>query len=108
MMGGLFGVVSKSDCVSDMFFGTDYHSHLGTKRGGMAVHNREGFSRYIHNIENAPFRSKFELDIQKMKGNKGIGVISDYEDQPLLIQSHLGKYALVLIWENTPSSPLES
>ncbi len=97
MMGGLFGVVSKSDCVSDLFFGTDYHSHLGTRRGGMAVINPEGFSRYIHNIENAQFRSKFELDIQKMKGNKGIGVISDYEDQPLLIRSHLGKYALVTV-----------
>lgn len=96
-MGGLFGVVSKSDCVSDLFFGTDYHSHLGTRRGGMAVINPEGFSRYIHNIENAQFRSKFELDIQKMKGNKGIGVISDYEDQPLLIRSHLGKYALVTV-----------
>jgi amidophosphoribosyltransferase len=97
MMGGLFGVVSRSDCVSDLFFGTDYHSHLGTRRGGMAVYNLEGFSRYIHNIENAPFRSKFELDIQNMKGNKGIGVISDYEDQPLLIQSHLGKYAIVTV-----------
>jgi amidophosphoribosyltransferase len=97
MMGGLFGVVSKSDCVSDLFFGTDYHSHLGTRRGGMAVNNPEGFSRYIHNIENAQFRSKFELDVQKMKGRKGIGVISDYEDQPLLIQSHLGKYALVTV-----------
>ncbi len=97
MMGGLFGVVSKSDCVSDLFFGTDYHSHLGTRRGGMAVNNPEGFSRYIHSIENAPFRSKFELDIQNMKGNKGIGVISDYEDQPLLIRSHLGKYALITV-----------
>ena len=96
-MGGLFGVVSKSDCVSDLFFGTDYHSHLGTRRGGMAVNNPEGFSRYIHSIESAPFRSKFELDIQNMKGNKGIGVISDYEDQPLLIRSHLGKYALVTV-----------
>ncbi len=96
-MGGLFGVASKTDCVNDLFFGTDYHSHLGTRRGGMAVTNPEGFSRYIHNIENAPFRSKFELDIQNMKGNKGIGVISDYEDQPLLIQSHLGKYALITV-----------
>ena len=96
-MGGLFGVVSKSDCVSDLFFGTDYHSHLGTRRGGMAVNNPEGFSRYIHSIESAPFRTKFELDIQNMKGNKGIGVISDYEDQPLLIRSHLGKYALITV-----------
>lgn len=96
-MGGLFGVVSRKDCVSDLFYGTDYHSHLGTKRGGLAVQNSEGFTRFIHNIENAQFRSKFELDIQKMSGNKGIGVISDYDDQPLLIRSHLGKYAVVTV-----------
>ncbi len=96
-MGGLFGVVSKKDCVSDLFYGTDYHSHLGTKRGGLAVQNSEGFTRFIHNIENAQFRSKFELDIQKMSGNKGIGVISDYDDQPILIRSHLGKYAVVTV-----------
>ena len=106
MMGGLFGVVSKSDCVSDLFFGTDYHSHLGTRRGGMAVNNPEGFSRYIHSIESAPFRTKFELDIQNMKGNKGIGVISDYEDQPLLIRSHLGKYALITVGVITNSDNL--
>jgi len=105
-MGGLFGVVSKSDCVSDLFFGTDYHSHLGTRRGGMAVNNPEGFSRYIHSIESAPFRTKFELDIQNMKGNKGIGVISDYEDQPLLIRSHLGKYALITVGVITNSDNL--
>lgn len=96
-MGGLFGVVSKKDCVSDLFYGTDYHSHLGTRRGGLAVQNSEGFTRFIHNIENAQFRSKFELDIQNMSGNKGIGVISDYDDQPLLIRSHLGKYAVVTV-----------
>ena len=96
-MGGLFGVVSKEDCVSDLFFGTDYHSHLGTKRGGLAVINPEGFIRYIHNIENAQFRSKFEDDLHKMHGNKGIGVISDHDDQPLLIRSHLGKYAIVTV-----------
>jgi len=96
-MGGLFGVVSREDCVDDLFFGTDYHSHLGTKRGGMAVKNPEGFIRYIHNIENDQFRSKFEQDIQKMNGTKGIGVISDYDDQPLLIRSHLGKYAIVTV-----------
>jgi len=96
-MGGLFGVVSKEDCVSDLFFGTDYHSHLGTKRGGLAVINPEGFIRYIHNIENAQFRSKFEDDLFKMHGNKGIGVISDHDDQPLLIRSHLGKYAIVTV-----------
>lgn len=96
-MGGLFGVVSKKDCVSDLFYGTDYHSHLGTKRGGLAVNNPDGFIRFIRNIENAQFRSKFELDIPKMYGNKGIGIISDYEDQPLLIHSHLGKYAIVTV-----------
>ena len=96
-MGGLFGVISDQDCVSDLFFGTDYHSHLGTKRGGLAVKNDEGFIRFIHNIENAQFRSKFENDIKTMSGNKGIGVISDYDDQPLLIRSHLGNYAIVTV-----------
>ena len=78
-MGGFFGVASKSDCLFDLFFGTDYHSHLGTRRGGMAVYGPNGFDRAIHNIENAPFRTKFEKDMQKMKGNIGIGCISDYE-----------------------------
>lgn len=96
-MGGLFAVVSKDECVSDLFYGTDYHSHLGTKRGGLAVLNPEGFTRFIHSIENDQFRSKFELDIPKMSGNRGIGVISDYDDQPLLIRSHLGKYAIVTV-----------
>ena len=96
-MGGLFGVVSNQDCVVDLFYGTDYHSHLGTKRGGLAVVNPDGFQRYIHSIENAQFRSKFETDINKMKGNMGIGVISDFEDQPLLIRSHLGDFALVTV-----------
>jgi amidophosphoribosyltransferase len=96
-MGGLFGVVSKEDCVSDLFYGTDYHSHLGTTRGGLAVKNPEEFIRFIHNIENAQFRSKFEQDITKMHGTKGIGVISDYDNQPLLIRSHLGKYAIVTV-----------
>lgn len=96
-MGGLFGVVSKQDCTNDLFYGTDYHSHLGTRRGGLAVKKTDGFIRFIHNIENAQFRSKFELDILKMQGKSGIGVISDYEDQPLLIRSHLGKYAIVTV-----------
>ena len=96
-MGGLFGVVSKTDCVTDLFFGTDYHSHFGTKRGGLAVLNPSGFTRFIHNIENAQFRSKFETDIKTMSGNKGIGVISDFDDQPLLIRSHLGNYAIVTV-----------
>lgn len=96
-MGGFFGVVSKDDCIPDLFYGTDYHSHLGTKRGGLAVNNSKGFIRYIHDISNTPFRSKFEEDIVKMHGNKGIGVISDTEDQPILICSHLGTYAIVTI-----------
>jgi amidophosphoribosyltransferase len=96
-MGGLFGVVSKQDCVADLFYGTDYHSHLGTKRGGLAVKSHEGITRFIHNIENAQFRSKFEDDITKLMGNRGIGIISDTEDQPVLIRSHLGNYSLVTV-----------
>jgi len=96
-MGGFFGVVSKNDCIVDLFYGTDYHSHLGTKRGGLAVVNNQEFTRFIHDITNAPFRSKFEDDINKMHGNKGIGVISDFEDQPLMIYSHLGTYAIVTV-----------
>jgi amidophosphoribosyltransferase len=96
-MGGIFGVASRSDCVLDLFYGTDYHSHLGTKRGGLAVLHAKGFSRYIHNIENAQFRSKFEDDIPRMKGETGIGCISDTEPQPLLIGSHLGRYAIVTV-----------
>lgn len=96
-MGGFFGVVSKEDCISDLFYGTDYHSHLGTKRGGLAVKNNKEFIRYIHDISNTPFRSKFENDIGKMHGNKGIGIISDTEDQPILVYSHLGNYAIVTV-----------
>ncbi len=96
-MGGFFGVVSSTDCVSDLFFGTDYHSHLGTVRGGLAVKDNHDFTRVIHDITNAQFKSKFEHDIGKMRGHWGIGVISDYEDQPLLIGSHLGTYAIVTV-----------
>ena len=96
-MGGLFGVASTSDCIGDLFFGTDYHSHLGTRRGGLAVKNPDGFTRCIHSIENAQFRSKFEMDIAGMSGPYGIGIISDYEDQPLLIRSHLGDFAIVTV-----------
>jgi len=96
-MGGLFGVVSKEDCVSDLFYGTDYHSHLGTCRGGLGVWNADGFTRHIHDITNAQFRSKFEDEIKTMQGNKGIGVISDNESQPLIIGSHLGVYAIVTV-----------
>ena len=92
-MGGLFGVASKTDCIMDLFYGVDYHSHLGTRRGGMATHGADGFCRSIHNIENSPFRTKFERDVEELTGNLGIGCISDYEPQPLLIQSHLGSFA---------------
>jgi amidophosphoribosyltransferase len=90
-------VVSTDDCVADLFYGTDYHSHLGTHRGGLAVHDGTGFKRYIHDITNAQFRSKFESDVLKLKGAMGIGVISDTDDQPLIIGSHLGNYALVTV-----------
>ena len=97
-MGGLFGAVSKGDCVFDLFFGTDYHSHLGTRRGGMAVYDREkGFQRSIHNIENSPFRTKFENDITEMTGHSGIGCISDSEPQPLIVRSHLGNFAITTV-----------
>ncbi|MFX1277948.1 MAG: amidophosphoribosyltransferase [Promethearchaeota archaeon] len=93
-MGGLFGVFSNKDCIDDLFYGTDYHSHLGTVRGGLAVKNSGGFQRYIKNITTSQFRSKFEKDITKMHGNKGIGVISDFDDQPLIINSQLGVFAI--------------
>ncbi|MBE5873426.1 MAG: amidophosphoribosyltransferase [Lachnospiraceae bacterium] len=97
-MGGFFGVASKEDCVFDLFFGTDYHSHLGTRRAGMAVYSKErGYERAIHNIENAPFRTKFDKDINEMSGNYGIGCISDYEPQPLLVRSHHGTYAICTV-----------
>lgn len=96
-MGGFFGVASKQDCVFDLFFGIDYHSHLGTRRGGMAVYGEDGFNRAIHNIENAPFRTKFDKDVQEMSGHMGIGCISDYEPQPLIVRSHHGTYALTTV-----------
>ncbi len=97
-MGGFFGVASKQDCMFDLFFGTDYHSHLGTRRAGMAVYDREkGFDRAIHNIENSPFRTKFDKDVASMKGGLGIGCISDYEPQPLIVRSHHGTYAIVTV-----------
>ena len=96
-MGGIFGVASKKNCVMDLFFGVDYHSHLGTRRGGMTVHGPEGFNKAIHNIENSPFRTKFESDVDEMEGNLGIGCISDNEPQPLLIQSHLGSFAITTV-----------
>ena len=96
-MGGFFGVASMTDCVTDLFYGTDYHSHLGTRRGGMVTTSDRGFKRNIHDISNAPFRTKFEEELPKHRGNLGLGVISDYEDQPLLIASHLGVYALATV-----------
>ena len=96
-MGGIFGVISKRSCALELFYGVDYHSHLGTRRGGMATYGPKGFNRAIHNIENSPFRTKFERDVQEMEGNMGIASISDFEPQPLLIQSHLGSFAIATV-----------
>lgn len=97
-MGGFFGVTSKSDCMVDVFFGTDYHSHLGTRRAGMAAyHEKIGMQREIHNIENSPFRTKFENILNEMEGNAAIGCISDTDPQPLLIKSRLGTYAICMV-----------
>ena len=97
-MGGFFGVASREDCLLDLFFGTDYHSHLGTRRAGMAVYRQDtGFNRAIHNIENSPFRTKFDKDVNEMEGNLGIGCISDYDPQPLIVRSHHGTYAIVTV-----------
>lgn len=96
-MGGIFGVASKNSCTLDLFFGVDYHSHLGTRRGGMAVYGEQGFIRSIHNIENTPFRTKFDRDLGELEGCLGIGCISDNEPQPLLIQSHLGSFAITTV-----------
>lgn len=96
-MGGFFGVASKNECALELFYGVDYHSHLGTRRGGMATYGAEGFNRAIHNIENSPFRTKFDHDVGEMKGNLGIGCISDFEPQPLLIQSKLGSFAITTV-----------
>lgn len=97
-MGGFFGAISKRDCVLDIFFGVDYHSHLGTRRGGMAIYDdRDGFQRQIHNIENTPFRTKFEKDLSDFHGRSGIGCISDSDPQPLLVRSHLGLYAITTV-----------
>ena len=97
-MGGIFGAVSKTDITADLFFGTDYHTHLGARRGGMAVYAPEtGFQRAIHNIENAPFRTKFGDDMDAMHGNMGIGCISDTDPQPVMVRSHLGSYVLTTV-----------
>ena len=96
-MGGFFGVASKKDCVLELFYGVDYHSHFGTRRGGMATYGEDGFNRAIHNIENSPFRTKFDRDVGEMKGYLGIGCISDFEPQPLLICSKLGSFAITTV-----------
>ena len=96
-MGGLFGTISKNDCVTDLYYGTDYHSHLGTKKGGMAVVNDIGIKRGIHNLENSYFRTKFESELKEFSGRSGIGVISDFEAQPIIIKSHLGEFAIVTV-----------
>lgn len=97
-MGGFFGTVSTRSCVTDLYYGTDYNSHMGTKRGGLATYSNErGFIRSIHNLESAYFRSKFEGDLGKFEGNSGIGVISDTDPQPMVINSHLGKFAIVTV-----------
>ena len=97
-MGGFFGAVSHKNCKYDVFFGTDYHSHLGTKRGGLAFYDeQQGFQRQIHNIENTPFRTKFEGDLAKMNGTVGLGAIADTDPQPLLVRSHLGMFAISVV-----------
>ena len=97
-MGAIFGIVSKKDCLSDVFFGTDYHSHLGTRRGGLAAYDKDlGLQRKIHNIQNAPFRTKFENIFEEMKGNTVVGCISDYDPQPLMIRSKLGTFAMCVV-----------
>lgn len=107
-MGGFFGTVSKADCITDLFYGTDYNSHLGTKRGGMATFSKEsGFARAIHNLESSYFRSKFEEDLPRFKGNSGIGVISDTDSQPIIIHSHLGKFGIVTVGKVNNIASLE-
>lgn len=97
-MGGFFGTVSQKECITDLFYGTDYNSHLGTRRGGMATYSSEfGFKRSIHNLENTYFRTRFEQELDEFKGNSGVGIISDTDAQPLLMNSHLGRFAIVTV-----------
>ena len=105
-MGGFFAVASKETCTLDLFYGTDYHSHLGTRRGGMAVYGESGFNRAIHNIQNSPFRTKFENDVEELDGNLGIGCISDFEPQPLLVHSHLGSFSITTVGKINNSDEL--
>ena len=107
-MGGFFGTVSKTSCVTDLFYGTDYNSHLGTKRGGLATYSEEqGFIRSIHNLQSSYFRTKFEEELDKFKGNAGIGIISDTDAQPIIINSHLGRFAIVTVAKVTNLKDLE-
>ena len=107
-MGGFFGTVSKTSCVTDLFYGTDYNSHLGTKRGGLATYSEEqGFIRSIHNLQSSYFRTKFEEELDKFKGNAGIGIISDTDAQPIIINSHLGRFAIVTVAKITNLKELE-
>ena len=96
-MGAFFGVASEKNCNFDLFFGTDYHSHLGTRRAGMAVFGEDGFRKSIHNIENTPFRTRFTADLDELSGTMGIGCISDYEAQPILVRSHHGSFAITTV-----------
>ena len=97
-MGGFFGAITRKDCVLDIFFGTDYHSHLGNRRAGMVLYDeKKGFQRQIHSIENTPFRTKFENDVAKFQGHSGIGCISDSDPQPLLVRSHLGMFGIATV-----------
>ena len=96
-MSGFFGITSKDDCSVDLFYGTDYHSHLGTRFGGMAVTAPMGFNKAIHSLDNSYFRTKFEPDLPQMAGNRGVGIISDLEPQPIIVSSHLGRFAVVSV-----------
>src|SRR5690606_26343793 len=107
-MSGFFGAISKTSCVSSVFYGTDYHSHLGTKRAGMAFYNvSDGFQRAIHSLEDGYFRTKFESDLSKFSGNSGIGVISDTEAQPIVVNSHLGRFAICSVSKIKNADELE-
>ncbi|MCC8154078.1 MAG: amidophosphoribosyltransferase [Tannerellaceae bacterium] len=106
-MGGFFGTISNSECATDLFYGTDYNSHLGTRRGGMATFDNGVFKRSIHNLENSYFRTRFESQLDKFTGNSGIGIISDTDPQPIFISSHLGKYAIVTVAKVNNKAVLE-
>ena len=97
-MGGFFGTIGRKSCVADLFYGTDYNSHTGTRRGGMATYDHEtGFKRVIHSLESTYFRTKFEPELDRFKGNAGIGIISDTDAQPIVVNCHLGRFAIVTV-----------